>query len=607
MLKFYQTPVWKIFLGPKCANLRYFLLVLFANLVSALLEGSSFALMFLAFSSMEGHTLETFQFYNIFKKLHIAEWLHGFSNNGLFFLFILSAVGLQAFRSMASYLACYGASLLASRAQLDAQSQVYRQIFRFSFQFISKYQTGDLAEYAKTPSLAIPAFLDAANRFVVCFLMIVGALVMMFFISPNLTAVTISLFGVFALMQKTLIAKVIRHSGELTADLVDFSHQVIQSLQGIRPIHAFHRHSYILNNISQVLNRIVTISKKVFLWNGFIQTINETINILIVGAILIFGSLMLTKFPTATLPSLLTYLALAYRLATRLQNAMGYLGAIAVQAGPLKRLNAILHEEGKEFINAEGQLFEGFSKEIEFRNVFLTYPNSSTPVLHDLSFSIPYGSVTAFVGYSGAGKSSILDLLLRLFEPTKGNVFIDSENLRTYSLETWRKYLGVVSQDTYIFNATIEENIRFGCVEATQEQIIEAAKASGSHSFISAFPHGYQTLVGERGYRLSGGERQRIAIARALLKNPHILILDEATSSLDSHTEHLIHEFVDQLNKNTTLILVAYRLATIIKADQIFVLENGRIIESGQHDSLIEKNGRYAYLWRLQSEEQAMV
>jgi ATP-binding cassette subfamily B protein/subfamily B ATP-binding cassette protein MsbA len=386
--------------------------------------------------------------------------------------------------------------------------------------------------------------------------------------------------------------------------LVEFSHQTIQSLQGIRPIHVFHRHGYIQAKISTCLTQIAAISKKVFLWNNFIPILNETINILLVGTILIIGSFILAKSPSAGLPSLLTYLALTYRLASRLQNAMGYLGAVAVHAGSLKRLNQILRTQDKEFMPVKGDLFTGLSSSIEFKNVSLTYSNISTAALQDLSFQIKRGAVTAFVGFSGAGKSSVLDVLLRLFEPTKGSVVVDSKDLRDYSLESWRERLGVVSQDTYVFNDTIEENIRFGFLGATHEEIINAAQAAGAHEFIAQMPQSYQTVVGERGYRLSGGERQRVALARALLRNPDILILDEATSSLDSHTERLIQEFLEKFHQNKTIVLVAHRLSTVMKADQIIVLENGQVIESGKHDDLIRKNGRYSYLWRLQSEEQ---
>jgi ATP-binding cassette subfamily B protein/subfamily B ATP-binding cassette protein MsbA len=575
--------------------------MLFANLTAALLEGASFFFILLGLSSLGSQELMNLNVYPIFSWFHLNHYLSSFTNSQLFFFFILSAVGLQAVRSTLSYVAAYVASLLALRIQTDVQCRVHEQIFNLSYPSISQYKIGDLAEYAKTPSTAIPAIFDVFNRLLTSTLLILGVSIFMFLISPSLTLVTVFLFGFFAVIQKFFIRKVMKASKQLSGNLVELSHETIQSLQGIRPIHIFSRHEYIQKKIFLVLDKISSVSRGMFLWNNFIPTISETINILLIGAVLLVGSFLLTPSQGLLLPSLLTYLALTYRLATRLQNAMGYLGSFAIQMGPMKRLEELLKTEGKEFTDTSGKRFEGLKEFIEFKNVSLLYPRTTVYALKDLSFRIQKGSICAFIGYSGAGKSSILDLLLRLFHPTEGKILIDSEELEGYSLESWRNYLGVVSQDSYLFNDSIEQNIRFGDLLASDEQVITAAKAAGAHEFISFLPQAYQTIVGERGYRLSGGEKQRISLARVLLRNPKILILDEATSSLDSHSESFIQESLDQFHQNNTILVVAHRLSTIVKADQIFVVENGRIIEVGSHNFLIEKGGRYAYLWNLQS------
>ena len=273
-----------------------------------------------------------------------------------------------------------------------------------------------------------------------------------------------------------------------------------------------------------------------------------------------------------------------------------------MQYGYIIRLNDILTDDGKEFYPQGGIPFHEFEKQIEFQNVTLFYPSTPEASLKDISFTIPKGSITAFVGASGGGKSSIIDLLVRLYQVSSGEIRIDGRNITEFDIGTWRTAIGVVNQDTFIFNETIEENIRFGYSLATFKQVENASRIAGAHEFIDRLPSKYQTLVGERGYKLSGGERQRIALARAILRDPQILILDEATSSLDSHSEHLILKALEVFCTNRTVVIVAHRLSTIITADQIFVIDKGRLIESGTHDNLLKTQSAYAKFWTLQSQ-----
>jgi ATP-binding cassette subfamily B protein/subfamily B ATP-binding cassette protein MsbA len=280
---------------------------------------------------------------------------------------------------------------------------------------------------------------------------------------------------------------------------------------------------------------------------------------------------------------------------------MSSLGNASLHYGSVLRLNEILSDHGKEFSLSGGVECTSWNQKIEFANVSLKYPNSTSFALDNLSFTIEKGTTVAFVGLSGAGKSSILDLILRLRDPSQGEIFIDTLPLKSLSQESWRKKIGVVSQDTFVFNESIEENIRFGDLKAPKEAIQKAAKLAGAAPFIQHLPDGYQTIVGERGHKLSGGEKQRIALARAALREPEILILDEATSSLDSISEEIIQKSLDRIQNAKTTIVVAHRLSTIVHADQIFVLEKGKIIEKGRHADLLAQNGQYAKLWSFQS------
>lgn len=239
--------------------------------------------------------------------------------------------------------------------------------------------------------------------------------------------------------------------------------------------------------------------------------------------------------------------------------------------------------------------------EIELENLSFTYSKENNPVINKLNLTISPGTTVGFVGSTGTGKSTLVKLLLRFYDPTSGLIKIDGKNIKEYDLEALRRHIGYVSQDVFLFNATIAENIAYGTFSATQEQIEEAAKFADIHDYIISLPQGYKTKIGERGQKLSGGQRQRLSIARAILKNPRILILDEATSAVDNETEASIHQSLWDLADNRTIIIIAHRLNAVRHADKIYVLEQGEITEQGDHDSLVAVDGMYAWLWQLQT------
>jgi ATP-binding cassette subfamily B protein len=240
---------------------------------------------------------------------------------------------------------------------------------------------------------------------------------------------------------------------------------------------------------------------------------------------------------------------------------------------------------------------------IRFDNVSFDY-NEDRKILDNISFEIPHGHKVAVVGPSGAGKSTLARLLFRFYDVNSGGIFIDGQNINSVMQNSLRDNIGIVPQDTVLFNDTIEHNIRYARLDASDEQIQQAAKHANIHDFITSLPDGYQTVVGERGLKLSGGEKQRIAIARVILKNPRILVFDEATSSLDSRSEQLILESLKEIAEKHTTLVIAHRLSTIIDADDIVVLDKGKIVEQGSHHELLKKDGLYAQMWRLQQEEE---
>jgi subfamily B ATP-binding cassette protein MsbA len=299
--------------------------------------------------------------------------------------------------------------------------------------------------------------------------------------------------------------------------------------------------------------------------------------------------------------SFLTAIFMLYTPAKRLAKVNN---GIQQARAPLQRIFDLLKEE-EEMDGTEE--IDSFEKNIIYDAVSFTYPSSTSRALDGVSFTITKGELIAIVGKSGSGKTTLINLLPRFYTPSEGKIYIDGKDISTLRLKALRSLFGIVSQDVILFNDTILENIRYGKPEAERDEAIEAAKAAFAHEFIMEFPQGYDTLVGERGLRLSGGQRQRISIARAILKNPPILILDEATSSLDTASEMMIQKALEGLMVNRTTIVIAHRLSTVRKADRIIVLDKGRIIESGTHEELIEYGGLYRHLYELQFRGQESV
>ncbi len=370
-------------------------------------------------------------------------------------------------------------------------------------------------------------------------------------------------------------------------------------------IHTFSRQKKVLDRISVALGKIAYFNRKLNLWAQSVTPLNEIMGIFLVGVFLLIGQ-WLAQGDQGTLPTLLTFILIVYRMNTRMQLLFSGIGAIASRTGELVRIEEFLKEEDKEFTPERGNLFASFHNAITFSHVGLRYPATRQFAVRGLNIEIAKGATTAFVGSSGAGKSSIMDLLLRLYEPTEGVIKIDGINLAEYQIGSWRDILGVVSQDTYIFCDTVEENIRFGAPNISMEKIKKVVEIAGAKEFIEKLPDGYQTLLGERGHRLSGGEKQKLSLARALIKDPSILILDEATSNLDSHSEHIIQETIGALYGKKTIIVVAHRLSTVRNADQIVVLENGQVIEMGSHSQLLAMKGRYSFFWNIQSRDKIL-
>jgi ATP-binding cassette, subfamily B, bacterial MsbA len=366
-------------------------------------------------------------------------------------------------------------------------------------------------------------------------------------------------------------------------------------VSGIKTIQSFGRESYEDNRFGKASKQARNILVKINILASTIAPLSEGVTI---------GFLILMMFVAMksqlSLPVLLAFIFMLYRLQPQIakfdNNRIQTLGLL----GAVDRVISLLDPTDKPYIQSGARPFTGLQQGIAFKSVSFYYDREQQPALRGIDLSIPQGKTTALVGYSGAGKSTLVDLLFRFYDPTEGEIYVDNYRLQDLDLTAWRSRIAIVSQDVHIFNTSIRENITYGKFEATDAEVIAAATQAHAHEFICQLDRGYDTLVGDRGTKLSGGQKQRISIARAILANPEIIILDEATNSLDTVSERIVQSTFETLSRHRTTIVIAHRLSTIEHADKIVVMERGTIVEQGQLQELIECDGLFSKLYQMQ-------
>lgn len=372
-----------------------------------------------------------------------------------------------------------------------------------------------------------------------------------------------------------------------------------ETLVGMRVIKAFNAEKHQYLRFMEVNNTLFRVRNRIAARKELGSPLSETMGVIVVCVILLYGgSLIFSGSTSMTGPNFITYISFFYLIITPFKNISSAYNNAQKGAAALDRIEHLLNVENtlQEKQGAKG--IDNFNEAIELRNVQFAYGDRK--ILNSISFTVPKGKTIALVGASGAGKSTLVDLIPRFHDVTGGELLIDGVNVKDYKLADLRRLMGVVNQDPVLFNDTIYNNITLGTGGATQQRVEDAAKIANAHNFIIQKAEGYQTMVGDRGSRLSGGERQRITIARAVLKNPPILILDEATSSLDTESERMVQDAINNLMKNRTCIVIAHRLSTVQHADEIIVLDKGGIAERGTHSQLINHDGLYKKLVDLQ-------
>ena len=497
---------------------------------------------------------------------------------------ILAVLGRYLF----SYLRAITQESVGYEATADERIQLGDILKRVSLGFFSKNNMGELSAAATTDLSFMEMFaMNMVNTVVNGYITVIVLILFLMFYSP--LASGIALIGVLlSALFLHLLEKRSRKNAPVHQkaqdDMVESS---IEYLRGMQVVKAFKQEGISIAGIKKAYNDSKKINIKIeveympFNCLHLFSLKSASIAIVAVAAFLTFNGNM--DLPTMLMLDMFSFMI--FGSVESMNNAAHVLEVIDTTLDKLERI------EHAKIIDKEGKDITLKNTDIEFQNVTFSY--DKTPVLNDVSFSIPQGSTTAIVGPSGSGKTTICNLIARFYDVDNGKIIIGGENIRQMTCDSLLRNISMVFQKVYLFHDTIENNIRFGNPDATQEEIIDAAKKARCHDFIMTLPNGYQTVIGEGGSTLSGGEKQRISIARAILKNANIVILDEATASIDPENEHLIQQAISELTIGKTVIVIAHRLATIEHADQILVVDNGQIVQKGTHNQLIHQEGIY--------------
>ncbi len=503
-------------------------------------------------------------------------------------LITLSYIARIIFQFLASYLSHYAAWHLVAHMR----SMVYDKLQQLPFRFFQERQTGQLMSRVVNDTANFEMLIaHAVPDLFTNILIIVGVAVILFAVNPTLTS--LSLIPIpFLVYGSTRFAKqVLPNFREAQRALADLNAELQDNISGIREIQIFNQQmrelvkirDRIYKHISALLNAL-RLSAIFHPTVSFLSSIGTVIVISVGGFMALNG-----KVSVGDIVGFILYLNMFYQPITALANVIENLEQALAGA---ERVFEILDTEPEIKEKPNPIELENVRGRVTFEDVTFSY-NQGSPVLKNISFDIEPGQMVAFVGPTGVGKTTIMYLLVRFFDPDSGSIKIDGIDIRDVSLKSLHDNLSMVMQDVFLFNGTIAENIAYGKEDATMEEIINAAKIACAHDFIESLSDGYNTYIGERGVKLSGGQKQRLAIARAVLKDAPILILDEATSSVDTETENKIQEAINNLAGTRTILIIAHRLSTVKRADRIIVLKDGEIVEDGRHEELIALKGLY--------------
>lgn len=515
-------------------------------------------------------------------------------------LLAIVAVIVSFLSNLFRYLGAWTIETMRARTLQRMRNEMFSRVMDMNVGYFSDQRKGDIISKI-TSDVGVVQFC-ITNTLQVSFrepFLIIGYIVMMIAISWELAVFSVLFLPVVALLIGNIVKK-LRHpartnqqrTGEMVATLDE-------SLSGIKVIKSYNATDYVKQKFYEISADLARLTLSMARRQQLASPMSEFLGITAVGVVLIFGGTLVAS-GTLDPGGFIAFVAIFSQITRPVRTFIDQFANINQGIAAGERIFSVIDTKPEIEDKPDARELTGLKDKIEFRNVHFSY-DGSREVIDGISFEIRRGQTVALVGPSGGGKSTLSELLPRFYDPTSGEILIDGISLRDYTQESIRAHMSVVAQDTILFNDTIENNIAMGRRGASHEEIVKAAKVANADAFIRECPEGYDTNIGDRGVKLSGGQRQRLSIARAVLKNPDILILDEATSALDTESEKLVQDALNKLLKGRTSVVIAHRLSTIHNADQIIVVDHGRIAEQGTHAELMARNGIYAKLIEMQS------
>ncbi len=524
------------------------------------------------------------------RKIESLLWILG----GAFLIFTVFRMPIEYYRQ-------YFAQWTASKVLFDIRNRLFEHIQKLSLRYYNNQKVGQIISRVIND-------VEQTKEFVVTGLMniwldlftIMIAVSVMLWLDPLMTLVSLAVFPLYGVAVKYFYSHLRRLTRERSQALAEMQGHLYERVQGISVIRAFNLEHHEQEQFNQRNGRFLTKALAHTRWNAqtfaVINTITDLAPLLVIG----FASYQVIqgRLTIGEMTAFYGYVGLIYSPIRRLVNS----STILTQSlASMDRVFEFLDEKYDITDRPNAHQLKNARGEIKFEKVDFHYTPESPPVLKGIDLTVAPGETVALVGPSGGGKSTLVALVPRFYDVTSGRVLLDGRDVRDWTQASLRSQIGMVLQDNILFSGTVLENILMGRIDATMEEVIAAAKAANAHDFIMELPQKYETEIGERGVKLSGGQKQRIAIARVFLKDPAVLILDEATSALDLHSEQLIQQSLQRLMKNRTTLIVAHRLSTITHADRIYLIDDGKIRESGTHDELLAREGKYARLYKVQN------
>lgn len=512
----------------------------------------------------------------------------------------LILVGMTVLKTGFTYLGAFFMIPLRSGIVRDLRNSIFKKLTSMPLEFFSEKRKGDIMARitgdVQEVETSIVSSLDAMLRNPI---MIIIYFIVMLVISWQLTVFVLVLLPLSVLLVGSISRTLKRTSTKGQTQLGVILSQIEESLGGLRVIKAFGAEKKVEDRFAQANEKFRKISNRLARKRQSAHPVSELMGTIIIAVVLCYGGNLIINGTDNLTGSVFIYYLLVFYSIVQPAKALSN-GVYSVQKGmaSMDRIDEVLKAESS-IVDAEGATdLKEFSSDITYKDLSFKY--NTDYVLRDINISVKKGETIALVGQSGSGKTTLAELLPRFYEVTEGGIEIDGKDIRSLTMKSLRSHMGYVNQEPILFNDTLFNNIAFGVENATEEEVIAAAKVANAHNFIMETEEGYQTMVGDRGGRLSGGQRQRISIARAILANPEILILDEATSALDTESERLVQSALEHLMKDRTTVVIAHRLSTIKNADRIYVIHEGEVIESGKHQELIDKKGTYFNLHEMQ-------